>query len=705
MPTYVTPGLYYETVDLDSARINPVRTDIAAFIGIAERGPVQSALAVTTWEQFQSLFGNFIPQGYLAYSVKAFFENGGRRCHIVRVAAKGAATELDGKVAQPADGHSSFVLSTEGFVAGAVVTVRRDEQHQADHLLAQVNLGSNELVWQQALEPWLLGVPLEFFTNAAAAEGVLLDALGAPTLRIEAANEGEWGNRLAIRTAHSSGAATQTTKAVQPPSRLHSYVASVTGFAAGALVKIFQDPNVVSYQTVKSVDSGLKAIAWDAALPAGFDITKPIGFETVEFTLSVLLDGKLREAFERLSLNQASPRWVETVVNGESGQIRVTDLNSVSARPKNLPDPAAANLRNGELRLQAGRDGLAALTPLDFSGEPAEKVGRGLQLLEEVDEVAIVAVPDILIQPAPPVQYLPPVEAKPDPCALCPAALTPADPPPPPLFEAPPVFTLDEIFRVQQAMLTHCERMKYRIAVLDPPLFSGPREARDIAEIQGWRLRFDSKFGALYFPWLLVYDPLQLGGNVVRAVPPSGHAAGIYARVDLETGVHRAPANVEMRWVQDVAAAVNAETQGVLNPLGINVTRAFPGRGIRIHGARTTTFDSDWIFVNVRRLMMMIEKAADHSLQWAVFEPNDYRLRLNVRTALTVFLESVFEAGALAGKTDADSFYVKCDAENNPPELAAAGAFLAQVGVAPALPAEFVVFRVGRTEDRLEVTE
>jgi hypothetical protein len=126
---------------------------------------------------------------------------------------------------------------------------------------------------------------------------------------------------------------------------------------------------------------------------------------------------------------------------------------------------------------------------------------------------------------------------------------------------------------------------------------------------------------------------------------------------------------------------------------------------LRVYGARTVSSDPSWIYVNVKRLMMMIEKSLDFSLQWAVFEPNDARLRLAVSSAITIFLEAVYEAGALAGATDNQAFYVKCDATNNPSDVTDAGQFVAEVGVAPAVPAEFIVFRVGRTQDRLEVTE
>jgi phage tail sheath protein FI len=699
MPVYATPGLYYETFDASAGGINPVRTDVAAFIGIAQRGPLQEATAVTTWKQFQATFGQFIPQGYLAYSVKAFFDNGGERCHIVRVAAGPVSTTSKG--VQPADGTFSLVTSATGFVAGAVVSVRLDEQTHFDHQLSAVDYGANKLTWSVPLEATLLsGGSLDFNTGASAAEGTLYDEAGKATLGFQANSPGEWGNDLAIETSHASSAATTTSSAVQPPLRDKSYVTSLTGFSVGTLVKVFQavGPSVTEYRVVAAVKPSLNALVWDAPLSAAFDVTKPISFESVEFTLSVFLKGQLIETYTRLSLVTASANYVETVVNGASLQVVVKDLLSVSALPSNLPVASVVELR-------AGRDGLAALSAFDFTGNAIDAAPRGLAVLVDVDEVAIVAIPDILIQPAPPPRYLPPVPPKTDPCALCPGKPAPPPPPPQPLYEAPPVFSLNQIEYVQQALINHCRSMQYRIAVLDPPLFSAPNESKEIAEIQAWRQRFDSSYAALYFPWVLVYDPLQLGGNVVRAIPPSGHVTGCYASTDLSIGVHKAPANTSLAWVQDVMADVNPAVQGLLNPEGINCIRSFPGRGIRVYGARTISSDTNWTFVNVRRLIIMIEKACHLSLQWAVFEPNNVALRLRIRTALTVFLESIFRGGALAGKTDAESFFVKCDGENNPPALSATGQFVAEVGVAPALPAEFVVFRIGRTQDSLEVTE
>ncbi|MFQ5857717.1 MAG: phage tail sheath subtilisin-like domain-containing protein, partial [Anaerolineae bacterium] len=616
MLTYLTPGVYFETVDVSRKGITAIRTDIAAFVGIAERGPLHEPTRVDSWEQFRSAFGGFIPNGYLAYAAKAFFENGGQTCYVVRVAARVASTQTDPGVSQPADGTASVVLSVDGFAPGAVVTVRQDLGVQKDHLLREVDATTRRLIWEHPLEAnFDLGRPIHFDTGSSPASGVLLDENGQPTLRIEASSPGAWGNGLSVRVARSSPAATRTTDETQPAHRSASLVESVVGFPMGSLVKVFQEqppaPPLETYRIITATDPGGKRLTWDAPLDAAYDLTRPIFFETLEFAFTVYLEGRVRELFSGLSLVEGHERYVERVINEEelSHFIRVEDLVSPSPWPARLPDPEAANLTRGVLRLQAGRDGVAALRPEDFTGDPGAQDKWGLRTLEDVDEVAIVAVPDILIQPAPPVEAapLPPPEV--DPCLPGEEPPPVAEPSRPRLVERAPEFSLDEVFAVQQALVAHCEAQRDRIALIDPPIFSRKAEMVDVGEIQSWRQRFDSKYAALYYPWVLVYDPLRLGGQasalkgfqarrVVRVIPPSGHVAGIFARTDIEIGVHKAPANAELHWAQDVTTEVTAEMQGLLNPLGINCIRTFPGRGIRLYGARTVSSDPAWRYVN-----------------------------------------------------------------------------------------------------------
>jgi phage tail sheath protein FI len=255
-------------------------------------------------------------------------------------------------------------------------------------------------------------------------------------------------------------------------------------------------------------------------------------------------------------------------------------------------------------------------------------------------------------------------------------------------------------------MIEHCEAHYDRVAVLDASIRRGGADF-SISEIQSWRSLFESQrgFGALYYPWVKVVDPLRTGASSTRQVPPSGHIAGLYARGDLSVGVHRAPANQELYWAEDVTALVGDEAQGVLNPDGINCIRAFPGRGIRVYGARTLSSDPDWRYVNVRRLLSMIEEALDESTQWAVFEPHDLIIRQTLTISISGFLTSLWQQGALVGETAAEAYYVKCDDETNPPESVDQGKLIAEIGVAPTNPAEFIVFRIGRTVEELEIVE
>jgi hypothetical protein len=218
-----------------------------------------------------------------------------------------------------------------------------------------------------------------------------------------------------------------------------------------------------------------------------------------------------------------------------------------------------------------------------------------------------------------------------------------------------------------------------------------------------WRARFDTAFAGLYYPWLMVPDQFDITQR--RAIPPSGHVAGIYAATDLAEGVFRPPANRALAFVDDVGVLVDEATQGILNPRGINIIRAFPGRGIRLYGARTMSSDTAWRFVNVRRLMSMLESALGQGLQWAVFEPNDLQLQLALRSTITSMLDALWRRGAFVGSTPEAAYSVRCDDATTPPEAKANGQIIVHVLVAPTVPYEFVVLRLGLTTDELQISE
>ena len=213
---------------------------------------------------------------------------------------------------------------------------------------------------------------------------------------------------------------------------------------------------------------------------------------------------------------------------------------------------------------------------------------------------------------------------------------------------------------------------------------------------------YDSKYAALYYPWIEVMDPLR---NQPMMIPPSGHVAGIWCRTDSSRGVHKAPANEVVLGSNGLAFQVTQAEQGGLNQVGINCIRSFPGRGIRVWGARTLSSDPEWRYLNVRRLFNYVEKSILQGTNWVVFEPNDPKLWDSVKRTVTMFLRRVWRDGALFGRQPAQAFFVKCDEENNPPENRDAGILTVEIGIAPVEPAEFVVFRLSQLADGAALEE
>jgi phage tail sheath protein FI len=248
---------------------------------------------------------------------------------------------------------------------------------------------------------------------------------------------------------------------------------------------------------------------------------------------------------------------------------------------------------------------------------------------------------------------------------------------------------------IQDAVLSHCENMRYRFAILDSP------ETIEKGGVDKLGKPRDSKYGAYYFPWIEVYDPIK--GNVYQ--PPSGYMAGIYARSDGERGVHKAPANELVRGALGLKYGITKGEQDILNPKGINCIREFPNRGIRVWGARTISSDASWRYINVRRLFNMVEPSIEIGTQWVVFEPNDHRLWKRITRDISAFLMRLWRQGALFGQTPEEAFYVKCDEETNPPEVIDAGQLIVEIGMCPVKPAEFVIFRIGQMPTGGDVSE
>ena len=259
------------------------------------------------------------------------------------------------------------------------------------------------------------------------------------------------------------------------------------------------------------------------------------------------------------------------------------------------------------------------------------------------------------------------------------------------------------VFEMQRAILDHCTKMRHRFAILDG-LFSNdctfcPETLADDVS-QELSEHHGSLNAAWYFPWIRVRRD-----SPADSVPPCGHLAGIYAQTDHRVGVHGPPANEPLEDVLDVDVHLEHPQQATLNPAGINAIRVFPGRGIRVWGARTLTQDNEtWRDVNVRRVFLTTRRWLEEDLVSAVFEPNDHSLWSFVRRELNVYLDRLFRQGALHGETANDAYYVKCDAETNNKDARDAGMLVAEMGMAAVRPNEFIVIRLLKGDERLSIT-
>jgi phage tail sheath protein FI len=318
------------------------------------------------------------------------------------------------------------------------------------------------------------------------------------------------------------------------------------------------------------------------------------------------------------------------------------DLLAALTLDSGAPDPDKAR---PAFVLRGGSDGQAVVAS-DFEGSGEGRDAKGLNALAEIDDIAIVAAPGS-------------------------AAL--AD---------------TERQAVTNALISHCENLRYRFAIL-----AGPRDLNQ-AGIRAVRSQIDSKYAALYYPWLLL-PPVERNGPPL-ALSPEGAMAGIYARSDIERGVHKAPANETVRGVLGFNRNVGKGEQDVLNPEGINCLRFFEGRGYRVWGARTISSDPEWVYVNVRRLFIFLEHSIDRSTQWAVFEPNNEELWLKIRLTIESFLYDVWRTGALLGSKPEDAYFVRCDRSTMSQGDLDNGRLICLIGVAPTKPAEFVIFRIGQ---------
>ena len=564
--------------------------------------------------------------------------------------------------ATPMQGVST---STAGFVGLAergpvigqpqLVTSFADYKRMYGGYLSQAAYGSNRFL-PYAVE--------QFFANGGARAYIMRAVPGdakagsrtTGVLKLTAANPGAWAEDLRVVVTPASKAKTQ----VLAVNGADLTLKNADGFNPGDVVELF-DGKTAAHATVKSVLD--RVVTLDAPCTLDVADTK-VGtakyIKTCEITLTARL-GETVETFENLSLKPDALNNV-CVKTAKSDLIcvEVTAAKAPAApAPKEkdkdgkeipAPAPKAASIVPYELcggsgselvlTLQGGSNGsVLTVTPDAFLGKddgPGKRTG--LQAFQENGNVSIMAIPGVT---------------------------------------AP---------EVQASLIAFCENKKSCFAILDVPM-----ELKKTNDVANFRDMYDSTYAAMYHPWLEMYDA---GSKRSAYFPPSGAMAGIYARTDIERGVHKAPANEVVRGCTGLSCAYNEGEQDILNPIGVNLIRSFTGRGIRVWGARTISSNGLWKYLNVRRLFIYVEESIKANTNWVVFEPNSTTLWNRVTRTIETFLATCWRDGALAGSTPSEAFFVECGPTTMTQDDIDNGRLICQIGIAPVKPAEFVIFRI-----------
>lgn len=611
MPEYLAPGVYVEETSYRPKTIEGVSTSTAGFVGPTRFGPVDGEPELlTSFGDFERIYGGLDPlafdgverPNYLAHGVRAFYEEGGSRCYVVRVASGGtfATASSDPAAESPPSGAAPVTLTARfpgragnlrvTFYARLSDNVLVSDPLSGDAVLRGVREGDTVYRSQAASPPGDEG----YYDVGRSAEGVLQleDAAGA--------------------------------------------VVAVTDLAPGAdLVQPVTADVLVERPIVRPLRPSER-------------------YESVEFLVGFALrPGDARSLSAHFRATPISRQLATTVPFSISLGASPPDDAVGGDLAEALFGLAPENGERREFILTGGTDGtLPGVGDYQGDEDPTTQRKGGFLSLEDVEDVSIVAAPGYSAG-----------------------------------YNGVGETGRSRIETIQALLIAHAERMKYRIAVLDAP------DGMSVGGVREFRGRIDSKWAALYYPWVTVVDPVT---ERELDLPPSGFVAGVYARTDAERGVHKAPANEVVRLAVDFEVLINTGQQEVLNPEGVNCLRFFEGRGHRVWGARTATSDGEWKYVNLRRYFAFLERSIDVSTQTFVFEPNGDRLWGNVRRTVEGFLYNEWKSGRLMGLKPEEAFFVKCDRSTMTQNDIDNGRLVCLIGVAPLRPAEFVVFRIGQ---------
>lgn len=643
MATQVTyPGVYIEEFT-PAAPIEGVSTSVAAFIGIAEKGVIGKPTLVTSLDAFTAEFGGSVagPTPYYLPLAVQGFFRNGGT--IAYVTRVGTATAAHADLAAR-NGNPAPVL--------AVVTAREDGAR-----------GEGGTVTVADRSPLPAPLPVHA-TGPVAVTGI--DATRR-VLTVASSDGFQAGDNVTLADANADlpGRYAVAAKAA-------GTVSLTSAVPANSQVTLLRTADLAAGDTVIRVDTGganLRALApsgsvisltkgntvrWGVAAVVGADsitLAAPLGaalavagtkLDVAEFDLTIAAPDGSSRTYPGLSTTASHPRWWGAT---DDPYARVT------------PDPAIFPTRDP-------RPAAVALQPVTGStnDDPAQawtKVASGiedhLKLFDPIDEVSLVLVPGLTDSGA------------------------------------------------QRSVIEHCERRFDRFAILDAA--RGSDLTTVLAQRSALTGTLDKGFAALYYPWITVNDPVR-NPAVPQLQPPSGHIAGIYAKTDQTRGVHKAPANVGIAGAVGLERPLSDTDQGFINLKGVNALRVLPGRGSpTVWGARTTANDTNWQYINIRRLFLFLEESIQEGLAGSVFEPNDLALWQRLKRTITEFLTRVWRDGALFGATAKEAFYVRIDDVLNPPSTRKLGRLNIEIGVNPVYPAEFIVVRIGIWDGGAEVAE
>jgi hypothetical protein len=622
----------YALPDAQVFALSAQRMDTCAFVGVAPRGPAHTAVLVRSFDEYRASFGGFEGPGFLPHAVAAFFQQGGRRAYAVRVVAAPDP-------ANDALARASLAVAAPSASAGA-----------------------------------------DLFTTP---------------LELCARSEGEWGNALLVQVRFTLSPVAfdlagtslrQQRGALVPPGSLllieGAFGARQYAWCLGA--REIRDPMGPSSQ-------------WELLLdpPPAYAALRA---QVVEAVVGARDGAGNSETLEHVGLHPRHAYYLPSALESDSMLVRAADAASLAELLPSTPVPE--RLRGATLAFEGGDDRYGAIVPSDFFDDdwsPAEEdAGLGIAAIANLADVTHLAVPD-LYMPVQWVRDLPLVDealagADFSECVDIPAPVRADEAAPSDLtgLILDPPTDLADIMALHERVIAFCEDTQDVIALLDvPPGLSQGQAER-------WRARFDSSWAAAYHPWLLpalsAADDADAGP---RVLPPSAVAAGLIARKELRRGIQFGPANEIAEAVIDLAEAIPADRADAFHPQGMNCF-VRETDGIHLVSARTLSRDPQWRQLSVRRLVLMICRTLRRETHWAVFEPNGPKLWRDLTHAIDGLLRQLFRAGAFAGATEAQSYFVRV---RNEQQLLDAGELVIEIGVAPAEPLEFVLLQLRRAGD------